>query len=101
MGRRPTGPPPSPIWPDSWRRTRTSPGLVAGRHTGSEQPTGTVGVVRGDTALSATVSTVDNVDSDTGRIATVLGLVEQNGGGVGQYGFAADAQAQAPTLAVG
>ena len=76
-------------------------GLVLAGTSGSEKSTGSVGVVRGDTALSATVSTVDNVDSDTGRIATVLGLVEQNGGGVGQYGFAADAQAQAPTLAVG
>jgi hypothetical protein len=31
----------------------------------------------------------------------VLGLVEQNGGGVGRYGFAANAQAQVPTLGVG
>ena len=101
MGRRPTGPRPSPIWPASWRK----PGR-AGRGAGRAQParrqsTGSVGVVRGDTATSATVSTVDDVDTDTGRIATVLGLVEQNGGGVGRYGFAADAQAQVPTLAVG
>ena len=34
-------------------------------------------------------------------IAAVLGLVEQNGGGVGRYGFADNAQAQVPTLAVG
>ena len=74
--------------------------VVAGR-TGSEEPTGTVGVIRGDTALSGTVSTVDNVDSDTGRLAAVLALVEQNGGGQGQYGFGENAQAQAPTLAVG
>jgi hypothetical protein len=58
-------------------------------------------VIRGDTALSATITTVDNVDTSTGRIATVLGLVEQNGGGVGQYGFGQNAQAQVPTLAVG
>jgi len=74
--------------------------VVAGR-TGSEQPTGTVGVIRGDTALSATVTTVDDVDTSSGRIATVLGLVEQNGGGVGRYGIGANAQAQSPTLAVG
>ena len=30
-----------------------------------------------------------------------LGLVEQNGGGVGRYGFGENAQAQVPTLAVG
>ena len=91
------------------RRSGRSTGAEPGRHrsgagrarSGSEQSTGSVGVVRGDTALSATVTTVDNVDTATGRIATVLGLVEQNGGGVGQYGFGADAQAQAPTLAVG
>lgn len=74
--------------------------IVAGR-SGSEQPAGTVGVIRGDTSLSGTVSTVDNLDSPTGRLATVLGLVEQNGGGVGQYGLSQNAQAQAPTLAVG
>ncbi len=80
---------------------QTATGVVVAGRTGSEEPTGTVGVIRGDTALSGTVSTVDNVDSDTGRIATVLALVEQNGGGQGQYGFGANAQAQAPTLAVG
>jgi hypothetical protein len=74
--------------------------LVAGR-TGSADPTGTVGVIRGDTALSATVTTVDNVDTSSGRVAAVLGLVEQNGGGVGRYGLAENAQAQVPTLAVG
>lgn len=80
---------------------QTATGVVVAGRTGSEEPTGTVGVIRGDTALSGTVSTVDNVDSDTGRIATVLALVEQNGGGQGQYGFGANATAQAPTLAVG
>ncbi len=74
--------------------------IVAGR-TGSQTPTGTVGVIRGDTSLSGNVSTVDNVDTPTGRLSTVLGLVEQNGGGVGQYGLGENAQAQAPTLAVG
>lgn len=81
--------------------SQTAVGTVLAGSTGSEQPTGPVGVVRDDTALSATVTTVDNVDSATGRIATVLGLVEQNGGGVGQYGFGENAQAQSPTLAVG
>jgi hypothetical protein len=75
-------------------------GSVAGR-SGSEAPTGTVGVIRSDTASSAAVSTVDDLDAPSGRLATVLGLVEQNGGGVGRYGFAASAQAQVPTLGVG
>ena len=73
--------------------------VLAGRQ-GSESSTGSVGMVRGDTTDSAAVSTVDNVDTSTGRLATVLSVVEQNGGGVGRYGFAANAQAQVPTLAV-
>jgi len=80
---------------------QSAKGVVVAGRTGSEQPTGTVGVIRGDTALSAAVSTVDNVDTSTGRVATILGLVEQNGGGVGRYGFGQNAQAQVPTLAVG
>ncbi|HOZ57668.1 MAG TPA: copper transporter [Nakamurella multipartita] len=80
---------------------QTATGVVVAGRSGSDESTGTVGVIRGDTAMSGTVSTVDNVDSDTGRIATVLALVEQNGGGQGQYGFGEKAQAQAPTLAVG
>ncbi|WP_229674618.1 copper transporter [Nakamurella endophytica] len=73
--------------------------VVAGRQ-GSDQGTGAVGVIRSDTAQSAAVSTVDNVDTATGRLATVLALVEQNGGGIGRYGFASNAQAQIPTLGV-
>ncbi len=80
---------------------QTATGVIVVGRTGSEQPTGTVGVIRSDTALSGTVSTVDNVDTATGRISTILGLVEQNGGGVGQYGLGENAQAQVPTLAVG
>jgi hypothetical protein len=74
--------------------------VVAGR-SGSESSTGTVGVIRASTASSAAVSTVDDLDTPSGRLATVLGLVEQNGGGVGRYGFASSAQAQVPTLGVG
>ncbi len=81
--------------------SQSATGVVVAGRTGSEQETGTVGVIRADTALSANVTTIDNVDTATGRLAAVLGLVEQNGGGVGRYGFAANAQAQVPTLAVG
>jgi hypothetical protein len=80
---------------------KTAAGVVVAGRMGSEQPTGTIGVIRGDTAVSATVTTVDDVDTDSGRLAAVLGLVEQNGGGVGRYGLAENAQAQVPTLAVG
>ena len=68
--------------------SQSATGVVVAGRTGSEAETGTVGVIRGDTALSANVTTVDNVDTATGRLAAVLGLVEQNGGGVGRYGFA-------------
>ncbi|MEO7124796.1 MAG: copper transporter [Nakamurella sp.] len=74
--------------------------VIAGR-SGSEGTTGSVGLVRADTAASALVSTVDDVDTDAGRIATVLALVEQNGGGVGRYGLGKNATAPAPTLALG
>jgi hypothetical protein len=79
----------------------TAQGVVLAGRTGSEGTTGSVGLVRSDTAASAVVSTVDDVNTDSGRLATVLALVEQNGGGVGRYGVGANAQAPAPTLAVG
>ena len=74
--------------------------VVAGR-TGSEGTDGVVGVVRADPAAGNAVSTVDDVERSSGRLATVLALVEQNGGGVGRYGMADTAQAQVPALAVG
>lgn len=75
-------------------------GVVLAGTTGSEGTTGSVGLVRADTAASALVSTVDDAETDAGRIATVLALVEQNGGGVGRYGLGENAQAPVPTLAV-
>lgn len=80
---------------------QTADGVVLAGRTGSEGTAGSVGLVRSDTAASAVLSTVDNVNTDTGRIATVLALVEQRGGGVGRYGFGENAQSQIPTLAVG
>ncbi|MTD16614.1 copper transporter [Nakamurella sp. YIM 132087] len=79
----------------------SSGGVVLAGRQGSETADGAVGAVRADTAASSLVTTVDNVDTASGRLATVLGLVEQNGGGVGRYGFAGNAQAQIPALAVG
>jgi hypothetical protein len=80
---------------------QTAQGVVLTGRTGSEGTTGAVGLVRSDTAASAIVSTVDDVNTDAGRIATVLALVEQNGGGIGRYGVGANAQAPVPTLAAG
>ncbi len=79
---------------------QASGGVVLAGRQGSETTTGAVGDIRSDTAKSAAVTTVDDVDTTTGRLATVLGLVEQNGGGVGRYGIAANAQGQIPSLAV-
>jgi hypothetical protein len=76
-------------------------GVVVAGGSGSDSSTGSVGVIRASTADSAAVSTVDNVGTSSGRLATVLALVEQNGGGVGRYGFGTGAQAQIPTLGVG
>lgn len=42
--------------------------------------------VRDDPALTKTVSTVDNIATPSGRLVTVLALVEQVGGRVGHYG---------------
>jgi hypothetical protein len=72
--------------------------VLAGRQGSETAATGPVGVVRADTADSAAVTTVDDVDLASGRLATVLGLAEQDGGGVGRYGVADTAEARVPTL---
>lgn len=74
---------------------RGSGAVLAGR-TGSADATGAVGVVRADPAASGGLSTVDDVQTGTGRIATILALREQAGGGAGQYGSAGDATSPAP-----
>ena len=60
--------------------------VVAGRD-GSASGTAAVAVTRSDPALTGTVSTVDDIDTQSGRITTVLALQELAGGGrPGQYG---------------
>ncbi len=77
----------------------TADGVVLAGRRGSEAPsTGSIGLVRASTADSAVVTTVDDVDSASGRLAAVLGLAEQDGGGVGRYGVADTAEALVPTL---
>jgi hypothetical protein len=67
--------------------------LVAGRD-GSANGTGAVAVVRSDTSLAGVVSTVDDVDSQSGRITSVLGLQDLAAGGrPGQYGIGRGASA--------
>jgi hypothetical protein len=55
---------------------------------GSATGTGPVAVTRSDTALAAAVSTVDDVDAESGRITSVLAVSDLAGGGrPGQYGI--------------
>jgi len=72
--------------------------VIAGQEGSESAQVGAVGVVRGDTAASAAVTTIDNVDMPSGRLAAVLGLAEQDGGGSGRYGIAVTAEAMVPTL---
>ena len=60
--------------------------LLAGRD-GSATGTAAVAVTRADGGMSGTISTVDNVDAESGRITAILGLHDLiNGGHSGQYG---------------
>lgn len=60
--------------------------LVAGRD-GSSAGTAAVAVARADNAVTSAVSTVDDVDAESGRITVVLGIADLvNGGRTGQYG---------------
>ncbi|WP_029114139.1 copper transporter [Mycobacterium sp. URHB0044] len=67
--------------------------VIAGRD-GSGSGTAAVAVTRSDAALTSVVSTVDDVDSQSGRLTAVLALQELAGGGrPGQYGIGQGATA--------
>ncbi|MHA0287267.1 copper transporter [Mycobacterium sp. C3-094] len=69
-------------------------GVVLAGRDGAASGTSAVAVVRSDNALASTVSTVDDVDSESGRITTVLALGALVGGGKpGQYGTGQGASA--------
>jgi Copper transport outer membrane protein, MctB len=60
--------------------------LLAGRD-GSSGGTAAVAVARADAAVTSAISTVDDVNAESGRITTVLGIADLvNGGRTGQYG---------------
>jgi copper transport outer membrane protein MctB len=60
--------------------------LLAGRDGSSSGPAA-VAVARDDAAVTPTISTVDDVDAESGRITVVLGIADLiNGGRTGQYG---------------
>ncbi|WP_432545996.1 copper transporter [Kineococcus sp. SYSU DK004] len=71
--------------------------LLAGP-AGSADEGGAVAAVRADADVAEAVSTVDDVDSATGRVSAVLGLREQLGGDAGHYGTASTADAVSPPL---
>jgi Copper transport outer membrane protein, MctB len=60
--------------------------LLAGRD-GSSGGTAAVAVARADAAVTSAISTVDDVNAESGRITAVLGMADLvNGGRTGQYG---------------
>jgi hypothetical protein len=74
-------------------------GAVVAGDVASAGETGLVGVIRADPALSAAVSTVDNVDAAAGRISTVLALGQESEGTSGKYGTGEDTQPVPPVPA--
>lgn len=65
--------------------TRGAGAVLAGRSE-SAVGNGPLAVVRADAALSAGLSTVDNLDREAGRSTVILALREQFDGGAGRYG---------------
>jgi hypothetical protein len=74
-------------------------GAVVAGDAASAQDNGLVGIIRADPALSAAVSTVDNVDASAGRISTVLALGQEGEGTSGKYGTGEDTQPVPPVPA--
>ncbi|RZT15596.1 copper transport outer membrane protein MctB [Mycobacterium sp. BK558] len=69
-------------------------GVVLAGRDGAASGTSAVAVARSDNALTSTVSTVDDVDRESGRITTVLALSALiNNGKPGQYGSGQGASA--------
>ncbi|MGH3532521.1 MAG: copper transporter [Mycobacterium sp.] len=55
---------------------------------GSSTGTAAVAVARADASISSTISTVDDMDAESGRLTAVLGMADLvNGGRTGQYGI--------------
>jgi hypothetical protein len=69
----------------------TTGGVVLSGGRDAASAGGALGLVRGDKAETAAVSTVDNGDRAAGRVTVVRALVEQLDGKAGSYGTAANA----------
>lgn len=65
--------------------SRGAGGVLAGR-SGSAAGGSPVGVVRSDPSLNNAVSTVDNLDQQTGQVTSVLALGEESHGRTGSFG---------------
>lgn len=74
-------------------------GAVVAGGPASAGENGLVGAIRTDPALSAAISTVDNVGGPAGRISTVLALGAEGEGTSGQYGTGEDTQPIPPVPA--
>lgn len=61
-------------------------GTVLAGPPAAAEGNGPIAVARADAAVTAVLTTVDDVDRESGRITTVLALQEQLGGGSGRYG---------------
>lgn len=77
---------------------RAGAGAVLAGRAGSAEGDGPIGVVRADTAAASVLSTVDDVSTASGRVATVLALAEQAQGRAGRYGTGGNAQAVVPAI---
>lgn len=75
---------------------RAGAGTVLAGGPKSANGTGPVGVARADTASTSILSTVDNINTGAGRVATVLALREQLNEAAGRYGTAGSAEAVTP-----
>jgi hypothetical protein len=74
-------------------------GAVVSGDIPSAAKNGLIGVIRDDPALSAALSTVDNVGTAAGRVSTVLALVSEGDGTSGKYGVGQDTQPVPPVPA--
>jgi outer membrane murein-binding lipoprotein Lpp len=68
------------------RLARAGGGAVLAGRSGSAEATGAVGVARADPQVVAGLSTVDDVQGGSGRVAAVLALRGQLDGRAGRYG---------------
>lgn len=71
-------------------------GAVLAGNAASAGGSGPIGVARSDSEAGDLLSTVDNIDTAAGRVATLLALREQLEGNAGRYGTASTAQGPAP-----